>query len=337
MFKLKSLFIFFLIIAFIAVLMIYSVFFRSISPNETTFYIQENDSFEQIVRNLNAQGLIKNAFMFEFVAKKMNLDNKIHAGKYVFSSGANTFDLIRKLRGNQQTPVKFVLNNINFKEDLAGKVAKQLAIDSLTMIGFLNDEGQLQKYGYTKDNVMCVFIPNTYEFYWSISLDQLMQKMQKEHDAFWNENRKKQASELGLSTNEVFVLASIVEKEYKIKAERKRIAGVYLNRLRIGMPLQADPTCKFAWGDLAIKRVLKIHTQNPHPYNTYFNYGLPPGPICLPETSTITEVLNAEKHEFYYFCAHYDLDGKHEFNVTHDEHINAANRYQKALNKLNIY
>ena len=334
---LKYLLIAFLVLGLIVGFSAYFKLFSSLVSVETPIYITKTDDYNALKDKLKVAKVMKDEVLFDALADRMNLKEKITPGKYILKPGESLLDIIRKFRGNRQSSVKLVINNVNFKEDLAGKVSKQLDLDSLEFINFLNNEDLLKQKGFTKDNIMCIFIPNTYELYWSMSLDKFLEKMQKENDIFWTEERKTKAKAKGLTTNEAFILASIVEKEYKFKSERQRIAGVYLNRLAINMPLQADPTCKFAWGDLSLKRVLAIHTQNPHPYNTYYVNGLPAGPICLPETSTIDAVLNAETHQYLYFCAHADLDGKHEFNINYNDHVNAAIRYQKALNKLKIF
>lgn len=332
----------YLLIAFLVLVLIvgfsaYFKLFSSLVSVETPIYITKTDDYNDLKDRLKEAKVMKDEALFDALADRMNLRQKVSAGKYILKPGESLLDIVRKFRGNRQSSIKLVINNINFKEDLAGKVSKQLDLDSLEIINFLNDEELLKQKGFTKDNVMCIFIPNTYELYWSMSLEKFIEKMQKENDIFWTEDRKAKAKAKGLTPNEAFILASIVEKEYKFASERKRIAGVYLNRMAINMPLQADPTCKFAWGDLSLKRVLAIHTQNPHPYNTYYVNGLPAGPICLPETSTINDVLNAETHDYLYFCAHSDLNGKHEFNINYNDHVNAARRYQKALNKLQIF
>lgn len=316
---------------------IYNKVLSSAVDKETTIFIHQNDNYSNLLESLQENNLIKDEKVFDLLAGKMNLKNKVRPGKYVFKAGTNTIDLIRDLRNGKQTAVKLVINNVNFKSDLAGKVANQIDIDSLAFLNFLNDENSLKDLGFNKDNIMCQFIPNTYQIYWSTGQEAFVKKMIKEHDTFWNNARLTKAKALNLTAEEVFILASIVEKEYKFADERTRIAGVYLNRININMPLQADPTCKFAWGDLSLKRVLNIHTQNPHPYNTYYINGLPPGPICLPETSTIDAVLNAEEHKYLYFCAHSDLNGRHDFNTNLSAHNAAARKYQQALNKLKIY
>lgn len=315
----------------------YSFFFGTSIYEETELYVPSNTNYDGLISLLEQKNMISNETAFYMLAEKMNLKNNVYAGRYVFEEGSSNYDVISKLRGGMQTPVKLVLNNVNFKEDLAAKISSQIEVDSLSIWNVLNDEEQMKALGYNEDNIMCLFIPNTYEVYWNMSLESLLTKFTDFHDSFWNEERLAKAKELGISPDQAFVVASIVEKEYKFGDERKRIAGVYLNRIDLGMKLQADPTVKFALGDLSIKRVLNVHTEYDHPYNTYYYAGLPPGPICLPETSTIDAVLNAEDHNFLYFCANADLSGYHSFTTNYNDHLKAARLYQAALNKLNIY
>lgn len=303
----------------------------------TELKISTNSTYAELLSILEENNLIKNKTVFNLLANKMNLKNNVHGGHYTLNKGTSLLQMLRKLRGGLQTPVTFTLNNVNFKEDLASKIASQLEIDSNTVIHFLNNNTALQKIDYTTDNILTLFIPNTYQMYWNTSFENFIAKMQKENQIFWNENRTNKAKNKGLIPKEAFILASIVEKEYKHAEERQRIAGVYINRLKQGMKLQADPTVKFALGNLALKRILTVHTEYDNAYNTYFYAGLPPGPICLPETSTIDAVLNAENHNYLYFCAKADLSGYHEFNTNYTAHLNAARLYQAALNKLNIY
>jgi len=315
----------------------YQTIFGSYVENDFSLTITTNSSYEDVFKQLKDKGIVKNDFLFNSLANKMNYPHKIYAGKYDFEQGISLYDLIVKLRGAHQTPVKLIINNVNFKQDLAAKIASQIEIDSASFYNYITNDSIINSLSYQADNILCLFIPNTYEVYWNISLPELMKKFQKEKEKFWNISRNEKATELGLTTDEVFILASIVEKEYKYADERKRIAGVYLNRLDRGMKLQADPTVKYAVGNLALKRVLTIHTELDNSYNTYYYAGLPPGPICLPETSTIDAVLNAEKHRYLYFCAKADLSGYHTFNSSYTAHLNAARAYQKALNKLKIY
>ena len=315
----------------------YSLLFGTAVFKETTLFVRSGSSYEQLLETLNEEQLIQNEKVFNLLADKMNLKNNVHSGKYVIAEGTSLYDLIATLRGGLQTPVKLIINNVNFKADLAGRISEQIELDSLEIYQFLNDEEQLKALSYNKDNILCLFIPNTYEVYWNISLEAFIKKITSEHANFWTAERKSKAEALGLNENKAFILASIVEKEYKFGEERPRIAGVYVNRLNKGMKLQADPTVKFALGDLSLKRILTVHTEYDNPYNTYFYAGLPPGPICLPETSTIDAVLNAEEHDYLYFCAKEDLSGYHVFNTTYTAHLQTARLYQAALNKLKIY
>lgn len=304
---------------------------------QTDFYLPTGSTYESLLNTLKKEKLINNERVFLVLAEKMNLKNNVYPGYYLIEEGTSIYELIAILRGGMQTPVKLVINNINFKQDLAARIASQIERDSLSIYTFLFDEERIAEKGYDVDNISCLFLPNTYQVYWNLSLESLMAKFTQAHQNFWNERRLQQAANIGLSSNEVFILASIVEKEYKYASERRRIAGVYLNRLKLGMKLQADPTVKFALGDLSIKRISTVHTAHNHPYNTYYYADLPPGPICLPETSTIEDILEAEEHNFLYFCAKSDLLGYHTFTKNYNDHLKAARLYQAALNKLRIY
>lgn len=315
---------------------LYDKIFSPFIKEPVSFYIYSTDTYEDVKANLQKKGLIEDKKVFDLVANKANLANNIYPGHYVLKKGSSQLDMIKTIRGRMQTPVKVVVNNANFKRDFADRVANQLEMDNDELYKFITNKDTLAKYGMNEDNVLCFFIPNTYEFYWTVSVVGFVERMQKEHKLFWNDMRKEKARKIGLTENEVYILASIVEKEYKHKDERSKIAGVYINRLNTKMILQADPTVKFALGDLAIKRVLKVHTEYDHPYNTYVYKGLPPGPICMPETSTIDAVLNADEHEYFYFCAKADLSGYHTFSKNYNDHINAAKLYHQTLNKLKL-
>lgn len=315
----------------------YKQVFGSYVTQNVSLKIPSESSYDELIKKLEEKNLIKNKQVFDLLSNKMNLKNNVHGGYYELKKGTSLFETIRILRGGLQTPVLFTLNNVNFKTDLAAKISNQLEIDSTAVMAFLNNDTLLNKMGYDTDDILTLFIPNTYEMYWNTSFSSFIDKMQKEHDAFWNENRIAKATNKGLTPKKAYILASIVEKEYKHAEERERIAGVYINRIKKGMKLQADPTVKFALNNLALKRILTVHTEYDNPYNTYFYTDLPPGPICLPETSTIEAVLNAENHNYLYFCAKADLSGYHEFNTNYAAHLNAARLYQAALNKLNIY
>jgi UPF0755 protein len=222
------------------------------------------------------------------------------------------------------------------KEDLAGKLGRQLAYDSASIYHLLDSARIVEPLGFTKETIPCLFIPDTYEVFWTTSFDDFLAKMKKSHERFWTDKRKQEAKALGLSPIEVGILASIVYGESKESAEQSRIAGVYWNRLQVQMPLQADPTIVFAWKDFTIKRVTGRYTAINSPYNTYRLVGLPPGPISIPDPRVMDKVLHLEKHNYLYFCAKEDFSGFHNFAVTYPEHLQNAAKYQKALDEHQI-
>ena len=234
-----------------------------------------------------------------------------------------------------QSPVKLTFNNIRVKSELAEKLSKKLEFKSNDFLNLLKDTSLAKSAGFDTTTIMSMFVPNTYELYWNVTADAFFKKMHGEYEKFWSEERKQKAAALNLSPVQVSILASIVEAETNKNPERPRIAGVYLNRLKEGMPLQADPTVKFAVGDFTLKRITGILDYE-SPYNTYIHTGLPPGPINLPSITSIDAVLNRENHKYIYFCASEALNGYHNFAETYDAHLKNRNKYIKALNKLNI-
>jgi UPF0755 protein len=240
------------------------------------------------------------------------------------------------LKGGLQTPLNVTFNNVRTKEDLAGKVGKYLQTDSVSILQLFADTAQIKKYGFTPETFSSMFIPNTYEFFWTTTATEFADRMKKEYDRFWNDERKKKAEEIKLTPVEVITLASIVQAETAKNDELKTIAGLYINRLNRGMFLQADPTVKFAVGDFSLKRILNSHLEIDSPYNTYKNLGLPPGPINFPETSAIDAVLNFEKNKYYYMCAKEDFSGYHNFAATLAEHNRNAAKYRAALDRNKI-
>ena len=249
----------------------------------------------------------------------------------------NNLDLVRMLRAGRQVPVQVTFNTIRTKEELAKKITANLEVSEEQFLALLQDSVYIRNFEFEEETILSLFIPNTYEFWWNTSATGLFDRMHEEYQKFWTEERKQKAAALGLSQKEVSTLASIVQAESQKSDERPRIAGVYLNRLRMGMPLQADPTLVFAAGDFTIKRVTAKQMAIDSPYNTYKYTGLPPGPINLPDLNSLDAVLNAEKHDYLYFCAKADFSGYHSFAVSYNEHLNNARRYQQALNAANIY
>lgn len=276
---------------------------------------------------------LKNIDDFNLTAEKMNYPANIRAGRFLLKKGMNNYEILTSLRVN--IPVKLTFNNQETLAQFAGRIAQQLEPDSLSILQAITDNDFLTSKGFSQETALSMFIPNTYEFFWNTSPSQFRERMAKEYRKFWTEERQEKAAALNLMPEQVNVLASIVHKETVKVDERPRVAGVYLNRLKRGMPLQADPTVIYAikkhtgdW-DKVIKRVFHKDTQLESPYNTYLISGLPPGPIAMPDISAIDAVLNPEKHDFLYFCASVERFGYHEFARTLEQHnINAA-KYQR--------
>lgn len=287
-------------------------------------------SIQALGQLLEQQGIIQNAGSFVFTAEQMNYELK--QGKYEIPKGTtNNKELVGVLRGRQMA-VRLTFHNFRIKQQLAGYLSQTIAVDSLELIQLLNDPNFLTEYGYTPENVMAAFIPNTYEVYWDCDALCFWKRMLKEHKKFWTEERLQKAADLEMTPTEVYTLASIVEAESQHKPERPRIAGVYLNRLRKeGWRLEADPTVIFAVGDFSIRRVLNEHLELDSPYNTYKNDGLPPGPIYMASINAIDAVLNAEQHDYMFFCAKppaaEGAPSTHAFAKTHRAHLRNARLY----------
>jgi UPF0755 protein len=319
----------------------YQVFF---SPNALIdqkesylLKIPSNAVYKQVASQLYEERVINDALSFGFVAKVFGYQEDVKPGLYRVSPKMSNLDLVRMLRSGRQTPVQVTFNNIRTKADLAEKITAKLEVSQEQFLALLQDSVYIRSFDFEEETILSLFVPNTYEFWWNTSATGLFDRMHQEYQKFWTEERKQKAAALGLSQKEVSTLASIVQAESQKADERPRIAGVYLNRLRIGMALQADPTLVFAAGDFTIKRVTAKQIAIDSPYNTYKNTGLPPGPINLPDISAVDAVLNAEQHEYVYFCAKEDFSGYHSFAVSYNEHLINARRYQKALDAANIY
>lgn len=331
-----------ILLLFIAALMISFLYYQKIfSPNvakeKAYLYIHTTDGFDEVVKSLETAKLLKNISSFEWLAQKKGYSDKVKPGKYLLKAGMNNNQIINMLRVGNQEAVNLVFNNIRTNEQLAGKLGKQIEADSLSLIEFFNNPQLLAKYNTTPEDVRLLFIPNTYKIWWNTSPDQLMERMKTEYEKFWNEDRDAKAYTAGLSRKEVAIIASIVEEETNRKDERSTVASVYINRIKKGMLLQADPTVKYAIGDFTIKRVLNKHLSFDSPYNTYKYAGIPPGPICIPSISSIDAVLANKKTDYLYFCAKEDFSGYHNFAKNVDEHLENARKYQKALNQRKIF
>ena len=335
-----------LLITFSVLLTSFSFYFYQafFSPNVLTekeepymLRIPTGSSFKAVSDSLYNNEAIHDLITFSFVAKVLGYQEEVKPGLYKLEPKMSNLNLVKLLRSGRQIPVKLTFNNVRTKEDLAEKISRNMEISPEDFLKLLEDEENVKKFGFEKETIMSMFIPNTYEVWWNTSAESLFDRMYKEYQNFWTESRRQKAEAMGFTPVEVSTLASIVQAETQKADERPRVAGVYLNRLKINMPLQADPTLVFAHGDFTLKRVLNVHKAIDSPYNTYKYPGLPPGPINLPELSAIDAVLNAENHTYLYFCAKDDFSGYHAFATNYNEHLANARRYQIALNKANIY
>ena len=328
-----------ILIAVIIVLIIIKSLYGLRIPAENNFvlYIPTGSTYNQLIDSLKSQVTITDPKLFDWIARKKNYTSHIKPGKYVIDKDLNYISLVNLLRSGRQTPVKVTFSFIRTLNDLAGKVGGQIEADSAGLMSFLSDPENYRDDGFTKENIISVFIPNTYEFFWNTGAEGFYRRMVKEYKMFWNDQRLTKAKEKGLDPLEVAILASIIDDEVVKPDEKPRIAGVYLNRLKRGIPLQACPTIKFALNDFTITRVLYDHLQIESPYNTYKHKGFPPGPIGCPSVEGIDAVLNAEKHDYIYFAAKADFSGYHNFSRTLSEHNRNAAIYQKELNKRKIF
>jgi len=316
---------------------IYNYIFDENILTPGSIIIPLNASYEQVVDSLKKHKIIENYKAFDWVAKQKKYANSIKPGKYLLDKGLNTNEILNMLRSGNQQPVQVTFNNLRFIEELAGAVSKYIEPDSVELLQKFTDPLVHEKFGFTQSTFHCMFIPNTYEFYWTATADQFLERMSMEYKRFWNEERRNKAQEMGLTPEEVMTVASIVQEETNKRDEKPIVAGLYLNRIKRGMPLQADPTVKFALGSFRIKRVLKSHLEIDSPYNTYKYPGLPPGPINFPEISSIESVLNAAKTGYLYMCAREDFSGYHNFSTNLAGHNENARKYRASLDSLDIF
>lgn len=260
----------------------------------------------------------------------------VRTGHYELDERMCNLDLIRMFRNGHQKPVELSFSNIRTPEQLAGRLAPQLMLDSLDIITRLKDDAYMERYGLNAPTAVCLFLPDTYEVWWDLTPDQLFDKMKKAHDAFWTAERQQKAAALGLTPEAIATIASIVEEETNRDVDKPIIAGLYMNRLKIGMPLQSCPTVKFALRDFGLRRITNEHLAVESPYNTYKNAGLPPGPIRIPTKKTLDFALNPTKSDYLYMCASDKFDGTHHFSNNYAAHSAYARAYQRELNKRGI-
>jgi UPF0755 protein len=312
-----------------------SYFFRPNVQKDFVLFVRKGTTLQMVYDTLESRQVLKKMKAFYWVATVKKCPDSLKPGRYHLKNGLNTNEVVNILRGGLQEPVEVIFNNIRTKEELAAHVSHSLDADSLSILGLFNPE-TISRYGFTPETFAAMFIPNTYQFYWTTTAKQFADRMKLEFDKFWNQDRLTKAESLGLTPVQVATLASIVQEETNLPSEKAKVAGVYVNRLKRGMLLQADPTVKFAVGDVTLRRVLHKHLETDSPYNTYLYPGLPPGPITFPEISSIEAVLNCEKHNYLYFCARPDFSGYNNYARTNAEHERNAAMYHAALNEMRV-
>ena len=320
--------------------MLYGAIFKSnvsIEAQQEEVYIPQKSSVEEVAFLLKHAKIIDDERTFLWVAQLKKFQMPSKGGRYIIQSGWSNNDIINSLRIGEEMPIQLTFNNIRTLEDLSGRIASQLALDSTEMMNYFNNYDFLHSLGFDFETIIAMFIPNTYQVYWTTSAEDVFKRMKREYEAFWTKERRQKADIMDLSPIEIATIASIVDEETNKSFEKPIMAGVYINRLNRGIPLQACPTLKFALNDFSIKRILNVHMEVESPYNTYKNKGLPPGPIRVASIQSIDAVLNYQKHNYIYFCAKEDFSGEHYFSKTLREHNAYAKRYHKVLNKNKIY
>ena len=316
----------------------YFTLFASLTGSKSTqyIYVDADDNIDSVYAKVETAADGKSIAGFKMLAKIAGYGDKIRTGRYEVKPGYGTFKVLRAMKNGMQTPLMLTIPSVFTPEIMAVKLSKKLMMDSLTIVTALKNADVCSKYGHDTATIMCMFIPNTYEVFWNVSTDDFLERMNKEYGKFWNDTRKGKASALKLTQEEVSTLASIVDAETSNDAEKPMIAGLYYNRLNAGMPLQADPTVKFATKDFAARRIYHNMLTTDSPYNTYKYEGLPPGPIRNPTVAGIDAVLNLVHHNYLYMCAKEDFSGTHRFASTYPEHMANAQKYSEALNARGI-
>ncbi len=332
----------FAVLAFIIIACIYfgwQIFGPTINdPEKKYFYVHTNATYQQVIKGLKEAKIIEGEFWFNLVAKKAGYPIKVKAGRYQIKSGSSIFSLVRMLRSGNQSPVNLVINKLRTKEDFAAKIANNFECDSQSVILFLNNIDSLKKYKVDSNTVMTVVIPDTYSILWNTTPSKIFKKLFTAQQKFWDKGRQQKAAAINMTPQQIYTMASIVEEETNMEEDKGKIASAYINRLKQGQRLEADPTIKFALRDFGLKRIRNSHKNAAasSPYNTYFKSGLPPGPICTPSPNTIDAVLNAPGTNYLFFVARPDWSGLSNFTNSYQEHISNAKKYQHFLDSVNI-
>ncbi len=318
---------------------LYKVFVKDpIATGDTTIqvYITPNMSSDSLCSMLSRQIEPSKARKIVDIMYSNDYDSANRKGYFELKGNTSIYRAARRLAAGSQTPIKFTFNNLRLAEQLAERADECFFMSGDSLLAIISDEAVCKSYGFTPTTITSMFLPDTYEFYWTVTPERFVERMHEYYEQFWNEERQAKARQAGLTPIEVSILASIVEEETAKTDEMPIVAGLYINRLRRNIPLQADPTVKYAVGDFSLKRILNKHLTTRSPYNTYINTGLPPGPIRIPSKAAINAVLNYQKHDFLYMCAKEDFSGYHNFARTLSEHNRNAERYHSALNRRGI-
>ncbi len=308
----------------------------NVTDKQEYLYIHTGEGFNAVFDTIKEKGIVKDSTTFYWAAQNMNYVNRVKPGRYRLHEGMSNRKLINMLLSGAQEPVTVAFHNLRLKEQFVGFISKKIEADSLSIIRLLDSAGYVRQFGFTTDNVYTMFLPNSYQMYWNTSPDKFFRKMYANYEKFWTEDRKQKATAINLTPVEVSILASIVDAEALHDEEMPTIAGLYLNRLKKGMKLEADPTVIFAENDFTIKRVLSRYLSINSPYNTYLHTGLPPGPIMMPSVAAVNDVLNYKPSDYIYMCAKEDFSGNHNFATNMADHLINAHKFQQALNERNI-
>ena len=306
------------------------------APESKYFYIKTGSTYADVKKDLLEQNIIKNGFFFERISRQTGFHQKVKAGRYEIKEGSSLLSLVRMLKAGNQSAVRFVVNKLRTKEDLASRIGMYFEADSTEAIRFLTNNDSLATFGLDTNTVMTAVIPNSYLFWWNGSFKRVFTRLKDQHDKFWDGKRDEKARAMGFTPAQIYTIASIVEEETNKQEDKGKIASVYINRVHKGMKLEADPTVKYAMRNFGLKRILHGHLAYASPYNTYQQTGLPPGPICTPSINTIDAVLDAPETDYIFFVAKPDFNGYSNFAATYPEHLVYARAYQKALDSLII-
>lgn len=318
-------------------IVVFFLYTPMLSSDKTEYvYIDTDDNADSVYAKLEPVSNTYSLMALKTLARHLSYGDNIRTGRYAIEPSTGSLTILRNLRNGHQSPLQLTVPSVRTIDRLAAELSERLMLNENDLLDSLTDQAVCQRYGLDTLTIGCLFIPNTYEIFWNTSVTKLLDRMDKERKAFWTDERQKKAKDAGLTEVQVITLASIVDEETANNGEKPKVAGMYINRLNANMPLQADPTIKYAWKEFGLKRIYNKLLFIDSPFNTYRNTGLPPGPIRIPSVAGIDAVLNYVHHNYMYMCAKEDFSGTHNFAVTYDEHLKNAAKYTAALNARNI-